>query len=43
VHWFNTNRLHSSIGDVPPLEYEREYYRHNDLAQQPLPGELALH
>lgn len=22
VHWFNTSRLHTSIGDVPPVEYE---------------------
>ena len=43
VHWFNENRLHGSIGNVPPLEYEAAYYRQNDLAQQPLPGELTLH
>lgn len=28
VAWFNTHRLHSSIGNVPPIEYEAEYYRH---------------
>ena len=22
VHWFNTSRLHTSIGDVPPVEFE---------------------
>ena len=27
VAWFNTHRLHSSIGNVPPIEYETEYYR----------------
>jgi len=27
VHWFNTRRLHSSLGDVPPLEFEDSYYR----------------
>jgi putative transposase len=27
VHWFNTNRLHSSIGYRPPVEFE-EFYRH---------------
>ena len=43
VHWFNTARLHSSLGYVPPIEYETEHYRRNDLPQQPLPGELALH
>jgi len=43
VHWFNENRLHSSIGNLPPIEYEAEYYRHINPQQQPLPGELALH
>jgi putative transposase len=22
VHWYNTERLHSSIGDMPPTEFE---------------------
>ena len=26
VHWYNTERLHSSIGDIPPVEYEEIYY-----------------
>jgi putative transposase len=43
VHWFNETRLHGSIGHVPPIEYEAEYYRQNTARQQPLPGELALH
>ncbi len=43
VHWFNETRLHSSIGHVPPIEYETEYYRQNTSRQQPLPGELTLH
>jgi len=25
VHWFNTHRLHSYLGDVPPAEYEEAY------------------
>ena len=25
VHWFNTRRLHTSIGDRPPLEHENEW------------------
>lgn len=29
VHWFNHHRLHSAIGDIPPIEYEQTYYRHN--------------
>ncbi len=43
VHWFNENRLHSSIGNVPPTEHENDYYRHNQPRQHPLPGELTLH
>ena len=43
VHWFNHNRLHSSIGYATPLEHEAEYYRHNPAPQQPLTGELSLH
>lgn len=29
VHWFNHDRLHSSIGYKTPIEAEQEYYRHN--------------
>jgi putative transposase len=27
VHWWNQNRLHSAVGDVPPAEFEASYYR----------------
>ena len=27
VHWYNTTRLHSSIGYMPPIEKEMEYAR----------------
>jgi putative transposase len=43
VHWFNEHRLHSSIGDIPPIEFENQYYRENNPRQQQLPGEPALH
>lgn len=43
VHWFNENRLHSSIGYLTPIEMENAYYREINTRQQPLPGELALH
>jgi putative transposase len=43
VHWFNTTRLHSSLGHVPPVELEENYYRQNDSRQHPLPGELTRH
>ena len=26
VHWYNTQRLHSYLGDVPPIEYEEAHY-----------------
>jgi putative transposase len=26
VHWYNHQRLHSSLGDVPPIEFETGYY-----------------
>ena len=26
VEWFNSARLHSAIGHVPPAEYETAYY-----------------
>jgi putative transposase len=27
VEWYNQRRIHSSIGDVPPAEFESNYYR----------------
>jgi putative transposase len=29
VDWYNTNRLHSELAHVPPIEYEEAYYRQN--------------
>jgi hypothetical protein len=26
VSWFNHDRLHSSIGDIPPVEFEQNYW-----------------
>ncbi len=34
-------RIKSSLGHVPPTEYEMTYYRQNTTAQQPLTGEPA--
>lgn len=31
VDWFNNRRLLSSIGDIPPSEYEEDYYRQIEL------------
>ncbi|GGD89001.1 hypothetical protein GCM10007269_34540 [Microbacterium murale] len=43
VHWFNENRLHSSIGYLTPIEKENDYYREINPQRQPALGELALH
>jgi putative transposase len=32
VHWYNSCRLHSSIGNVPPVEHEQAYYRQRAAA-----------
>ena len=26
VHWFNTTRLHGTLGDIPPAEFEAAHY-----------------
>ena len=31
IHWYNTTRIHHSIGKKPPIEFE-EHYRHTNLA-----------
>ena len=43
VHWFNENRLHSSIEYLTPIEKENEYYREMNPQHQPTLGEPALH
>lgn len=32
VEWYNTSRLHGSIGDMPPAEYEQAYYAEHSFA-----------
>jgi putative transposase len=32
VHWWNTRRLHSACGDVPPAEYEAAYWAEHQAA-----------
>ncbi len=32
VHWWNTRRLHSACGDVPPAEYEAAYWANQQVA-----------
>ena len=38
VHWFNTTRLHSALGDVPPDEFEAAFY----AAQQADPTRVGI-
>ena len=25
INWYNTKRLHSTLGDIPPLEWDQQY------------------
>ena len=43
VHWFNETRLHSSIGHVPPVEYETAYYRDNAALTEDNAAQPSLH
>ena len=36
VHWYNTSRLHSSIGYLPPIEFEQLHRQATKAA--PTPG-----
>jgi putative transposase len=29
IDWYNTRRLHSAIGDIPPVEHEADWYLHH--------------
>jgi len=41
VGWFNHRRLHSSIGNRPPVEHERDYWTRLALGLQPGPAQAA--
>jgi len=41
VGWFNHRRLHSSIGNRPPVEHEREYWSRVALGYEPLLAQAA--
>jgi hypothetical protein len=32
VHWYNTERLHSTLAMVPPDEFEQNYYAQIDAS-----------
>lgn len=36
VHWYNNQRLHSSIGYLPPTEYETTYYEKTKTDHEPV-------
>ncbi|MEX0706016.1 MAG: IS3 family transposase [Nitriliruptoraceae bacterium] len=36
VTWFNTTRLHETLGDIPPTEHEAAHYRHDAETNQPV-------
>jgi putative transposase len=38
VHWFNTQRLHGALGDIPPEEFEAAFY----AAQQTTPAGVGI-
>ena len=33
IEWYNTTRLHGSLNDIPPTEYESNYYAENAPSQ----------
>jgi putative transposase len=33
VHWFNHERLHGTLDDIPPIEYEAAYHHQQDTNQ----------
>lgn len=43
VDWYNHNRLHSWCGDVPPAEYEEQYYRQNTDTDTAESAQPSLH
>jgi putative transposase len=43
VDWFNRDRLHNSIGHVPPIDIEEAFYREANSHPQPRLGEPSLY
>ena len=33
AEWYNTTRLHGSLNDIPPIEYEQNYYAEHAPSQ----------
>ncbi|ABY24125.1 ISRs2 transposase [Renibacterium salmoninarum ATCC 33209] len=38
IDWYNNDRLHTSIGDIPPTEHEVVYYAKETIPAQPVQG-----
>jgi transposase InsO family protein len=36
VDWYNNRRLHSSLGNLPPIEFEQAHYAAPSLEVQPV-------
>ena len=34
IDWFNNRRLHGELGDIPPDEFEHDYYARNRTEHQ---------
>lgn len=34
IGWFNNHRLHGSLNDIPPLEYEQKYYQQRNAKRR---------
>jgi len=43
VDWFNRRRLHTACGNVPPAEFEEQYYPHNQSPEKVQTKQLSLH
>jgi putative transposase len=43
VDWFNTRRLHSACGHIPPTEYEQRHYRQNTALEPLEAAQPSLH
>ena len=43
VDWFNHRRLHGACGNIPPVEFEDDYYRQIAGLTQDVPAEPSLH
>ena len=41
ISWYNHARIHTSIGDVPPVEYEHNHYSQITTRRRLAPGNPA--